>query len=154
VPLGQYSNAVAPPFEEGGESYKKRQRFHLLPIVADREAMQIVHDACFDLAQTSFAGTNAVIGLGFNPITSQLLSASNGKPGSLQGLHETVSFWVEQTYMWADQDDDARIDEFIQIFNGNISASLQSINATGSFYYLNEADDEQPVFESYPIVNL
>lgn len=32
--------------------------------------------------------------------------------------------------------------------------SLDALNATGSFYYLNEADEGQPVFESYPPENL
>lgn len=153
-PLGQYSTAVSQAFEEGGESHGKRQRFHMLPILANREALQKAHDLFFQLAKTSFDGMNATIGMAFNPITSQFLKASNAKPGSLQGLDERPAFWIEQTYTWEEEGDDVRIENFVQGYNTNILETLRSMNATALFHYLNEADEGQPVFESYPAGNL
>lgn len=153
--LGQYSKQVRPPFEEGGQSYGLRQRFHLLPIMAKREAMQLVHDSYFEAAQLQFRDVEkGVIGMAFNPITTQLLAASNKRPGSLQGLDQQPASWIEQTYSWKNAADDAVVDEFIQNFNTDMLRRLKIMNATGSFYYLNEADVDQPVFQNYPATNL
>ncbi|KAM5341715.1 hypothetical protein ACJ41O_014746 [Fusarium nematophilum] len=153
--LADYSEAVRPAFERGGFAHGLRQRFHLLPIVADREAMQLVHDTYFKAAKATFAHIEgATIGLAFNSITSKFLSATNTKPGSLQGLDETPAFWFEQTYSWKRESGDALFDDFIREFNANVSEPLKALNAAGSYYYLNEADKGQPVFESYPAGNL
>lgn len=92
--------------------------------------------------------------MAFNPITTQLLAASNKWPGSLQGLDQQPAFWIEQTYSWKNAADDAVVDEFIQNFNTDMLRRLEIMNATGSFYYLNEADVDQPVFQNYPATNL
>lgn len=153
--LARFSQAVTPSFQEGGLSHGSRQRFHLLPIKANLEAMRLVHDAYFAAAQATFADVEgAIIGFAFNPITSQLLRKSNEKPGSLQGLNEDPACWIEQTYSWKNAADDALFDNFIRNFEANITEPLRTMNATSSFYYLNEADEGQPVFESYPDGNL
>lgn len=153
--LGQYSRLVNPAFEQGGQSYGQRQRFHLLPILANRDAMQLVHDKYYKAARAHFNHTqDAVIGLAFNPITKQLLAATNAEPGALQGLDETPALWIELTFSWKHASDDPVVDSFIQSFAAEISSDLANLNAWGSFYYMNEADKGQPVFESYPAGNL
>lgn len=149
--LAEYTQIISPAFSKGGQSYGINQRFHLLPIRANRNAMQVVHDTYFEAAQAAFNKSDGVtIGLAFNPITSKLLAASNTKPGALHGLDEEPSFWIEQTYSWKDPADDKLVENFIRTFNRMITKRLQSLNAMGSYYYLNEADKGQPVFESYP----
>lgn len=149
--LAQFSRAVRPAFDQGGYAHGLRQRFHLLPIIADREAMQVVHDTFFNMAQVQFANTEGgVAGIAFNPMTSKLLSATNAKPGAPQGLDETSSFWIEQVYSWKNAADDALVDDFVRTFNADVLGPLKALNATGSFYYMNEADEGQPVFEYYP----
>ncbi|KGO43122.1 FAD linked oxidase, N-terminal [Penicillium expansum] len=88
--LGQYSRLETPVFEKGGQTYGRRQRFHLLPILAKRDAMQLVHDKYFEGARSHFNNTPGVgTGLAFNPITKHFLAAINAEPGALQGFDET-----------------------------------------------------------------
>lgn len=69
--LGQYSRDVRPAFEKGGFAYGLRQRFHLIPVIANREAIKLLHDEFFKGALDTFNDTEGgTIGLAFNPITS------------------------------------------------------------------------------------
>ncbi|KAE9578544.1 hypothetical protein CGMCC3_g5561 [Colletotrichum fructicola] len=154
-PMGKYHQAVLPAFQKGGRSYGSRQRFHLLPIYANKETMLIAHDMYFELAKSTFSNTEGgIIGLAFNPITSALLAATNARPGAIQGIDESPSFWIEQTYSWTNEADDKVVDNFISEFNTKVRERLEPMGVLYPFYYLNEADIGQPVFESYPDGNL
>ncbi|KAF4900276.1 Bifunctional solanapyrone synthase [Colletotrichum viniferum] len=154
-PMGKYNQAVLPAFQKGGRSYGSRQRFHLLPIYANKEAMLIAHDMYFELAKSTFSNTEGgIIGFAFNPITSALLAATNAQPGAIQGIDESPSFWIEQTYSWTNEADDKVVDNFISEFNTKVRERLEPMGVLYPFYYLNEADIGQPVFESYPDGNL
>ncbi|KAF0318916.1 hypothetical protein K4K61_002830 [Colletotrichum sp. SAR11_59] len=154
-PMGKYNQAVLPAFQKGGRSYGSRQRFHLLPIYANKEAMLIAHDMYFELAKSTFSNTEGgIIGFAFNPITSALLAATNAQPGAIQGIDESPSFWIEQTYSWTNEADDKVFDNFISEFNTKVRERLEPMGVLYPFYYLNEADIGQPVFESYPDGNL
>ncbi|KAK1633646.1 FAD binding domain-containing protein [Colletotrichum phormii] len=154
-PMGQYHQAVAPSFQKGGRSYGSRQRFHMLPIYANKKAMLIAHDMFFEVAKATFKETRGgIIGFAFNPITSAFLAATNARPGALQGIDESPACWIEQTYSWADEADDKIFDTFISELNTRVRERLESMGALYPFYYLNEADVGQPVFESYPEGNL
>ncbi|KAJ0384486.1 hypothetical protein COL922a_008303 [Colletotrichum nupharicola] len=131
-PMGKYHQAVLPAFQKGGRAYGSRQRFHLLPIYANKEAMLIAHDMYFELAKSTFSNTEGgIIGLAFNPITSALLAATNARPA-----------------------DDEVVDKFISEFNTKVRERLEPMGVLYPFYYLNEADIGQSVFESYPDGNL
>ncbi|EXF78021.1 FAD binding domain-containing protein [Colletotrichum fioriniae PJ7] len=154
-PMGRYHQAIEPSFREGGRSYGSRQRFHMLPIYANKEAMLIAHDMYFELANATFKDTRGgIIGFAFNPITSAFLAATNARPGALQGIDESPACWIEQTYSWTDEADDQVFDTFISEFNTRVRERLEPMGALYPFYYLNEADVGQPVFESYPAGNL
>lgn len=117
--------------------------------------MLIAHDMYFELAKSTFSNTEGgIIGLAFNPITSALLAATNARPGAIQGIDESPSFWIEQTYSWTNEADDEVVDKFISEFNTKVRERLEPMGVLYPFYYLNEADIGQPVFESYPDGNL
>ncbi|KXH34531.1 FAD binding domain-containing protein [Colletotrichum simmondsii] len=132
-----------------------RQRFHMLPIYANKEAMLIAHDMFFELANATFKDTpGGIIGFAFNPITSAFLAATNARPGALQGIDESPACWIEQTYSWTDEADDQVFHTFISEFNTRVREIVEPMGALYPFCYLNEADVGQPVFESYPAGNL
>ncbi|KAH0421950.1 FAD binding domain-containing protein [Colletotrichum camelliae] len=154
-PMGEYHQAMLPSFQKGGRSYGSRQRFHMLPIYANKEAVLIAHDMYFELAKSTFNKTEgAIIGFAFNPITSAFLAATNAQPGSIQGIDESPSFWIEQIYSWTNEADDEVFDTFISEFNTKVRERLEPMGVLYPYYYLNEADIGQPVFESYPDGNL
>ncbi|KAK2764690.1 FAD binding domain-containing protein [Colletotrichum kahawae] len=107
-PMGEYHQAILPSFQKGGRSYGSRQRFHMLPTYANKEAMLIAHDMYFELAKST----------------------------------------------WTNEADDEVFDTFISKFNTKVRERLEPMGVLYPFYYLNEADIGQPVFESYPDGNL
>ncbi|KAK1726997.1 FAD binding domain-containing protein [Colletotrichum acutatum] len=153
--MGRYHQAIEPSFQEGGRPYGSRQRFHMLPIYANKEAMLVAHDMFFELANSAFKETRGgIIGFAFNPITWAFLAATNAQPGALQNIDESPACWIEQTYSWTDEADDQVFDTFISDFNTRVRERLEPVGALYPFYYLNEADVGQPVFESYLTGNL
>lgn len=155
ITLGQYSESVRPAFEKGGEAYGYRQKFYLVPVKANTEALRIIHDTYFDGVRNMLSNiTDIIAGIAGNPVTAEFLAASNRGIGCPQGPEEVAAFWIEETLAWKDAKDDAIIDAFIKTVNANITAQLEPIKALSSFYYLNDADAGQPVFETYPPENL
>ncbi|KAL1616991.1 hypothetical protein SLS56_011179 [Neofusicoccum ribis] len=155
ITLGQYSKLIRPGFEKGGESYGYRQSFHLVPIQANIEALDIVHDTYFDGVRSMPSDvTDFVTGIAWNPVTTEFLAASNMGIGCPQGAEEPPVFWAEETLAWKYAKDDAIIEIFIKTANENITAQLEAIDALSSFFCLNDTGTGQPVFETYPPENL
>lgn len=154
--MGQFSQAVLPAFKEGGESYGLNQRFHVVSHAATREAMDIVHDTFFDavIAQNLTSLSGFFVGLAWNSITTNFIEASNSGIGCPQGVPEEPVFWVEEALTWGDSADDAIIENFVQTVNANITAQLTAINATRAYIYLNDAEEDQAVFQGYPAENV
>ncbi|KAI8243662.1 Bifunctional solanapyrone synthase [Colletotrichum sp. SAR 10_77] len=132
--MGKYNQAVLPPFQKGGRSYGSRQRFHLLPIYANKEAMLVAHVLSLQSRRSA--------------------TPKEASSGAIQGIDESPSFWIEQTYSWTNEADDKVVDNFISEFNTKVRERLEPMGVLYPFYYLNEADIGQPVFESYPDGNL
>ncbi|KAM0200592.1 hypothetical protein ACHAPQ_007832 [Fusarium lateritium] len=154
-PLADYGALVRPAFEAGGASHGLRQKFHVVPTLATAEAMSIVHDTYFAEVKENLSNvTDFFTGLAYNPTTKTMLKAINAKPGALQGVDETPSFWVEQSCTWSHESDDARMEKFFRDVNAKILEKLQAANLTSKYHYLNDADKGQPVFESYAAKNL
>ncbi|KAH8660740.1 hypothetical protein BGZ60DRAFT_381647 [Tricladium varicosporioides] len=156
ITMAQFSQAVLPAFQEGGESHGLNQRFHVMSTVATREAIEIVHDTFFDAvdARNLTSLSDFFVGLAWNSITTNFISASNSGEGCPQGVAEEPVFWVEEAITWGDSADDAAIEEFVQSVNANITSQLEAVNATSSYIYLNDADLDQPVFAGYPAENV
>lgn len=154
--MGQFSQAVLPAFKEGGESFGLNQRFHVVSHAATREAMDIVHDTFFDavIAQNLTSLSEFFVGLAWNAITTKFIEASNSGIGCPQGVPEEPVFWVEEAITWGDSADDAIIENFVQTVNANITAQLTAINATRAYIYLNDAEEDQAVFQGYPAENV
>ena len=156
ITMAEFAELVFPEFEPGGASYGLQQRFHVVSTAVTREAMDIVHDTYFN-AVLSFGLANKtgfITGLAWNAITTQFIAATNNGTGCPQGIPEEPVFWVEQSTSWADAADNDLIEEFVVTVNANITAQLEAVNATRSYTYLNDADQGQEVFQTYPAVNL
>ncbi|KAF4626377.1 hypothetical protein G7Y89_g11779 [Cudoniella acicularis] len=156
ITMGQFSQAVLPAFQKGGESNGLQQNFHVISTKANRQAMDIVHDTFFDavIAQNLSSLSSFFVGLTWNAITTKFIETSNNGTGCPQGMTEEPVFWVEQSLSWGDSADDAKIDAFIQSVNANMTTQLVAANLTSSYIYLNDADKGQPVFAGYPAENV
>ena len=153
--MAEFAELVTPAFKPGGQSYGQQQRFHVMPTVATKEAMTIVHDTYFDAVAAQLSNvTNFITGLAWNSITTKFIEASNAGIGCPQGVEEVPQYWVEESLSWADDADDAIIENFIQTVNANITAHLQAINGTVKYLYMNDADSDQSVFAGYPAENV
>ena len=135
-----------------------RERFYVVSIHADKEAMSIIHDTYMEAAQRQLPALGTFItGVAFMPITKQYIMAGNINGGDPQGVDPTGApyIWIEESITYTDSITDATIDEFFKDVNANISIQLKEhgIN-TAPFLYLNDADKGQPVFEGYPPENL
>jgi hypothetical protein len=154
ISLARFSQSVAPAFEPGGESYGLRQRFHVVSTIATKEAMEIVHDVYFDAMTKLTNITHFTTGLAYLAITTPFLDASNSGIGCPQGPESKPTFWIEQALTWGDAADDALVDSVLDAANAEITKQLVAIKATSKYLYLNDADADQKVFESYPAANL
>jgi len=55
---------------------------------------------------------------------------------------------------WGDAADDELIEDFVTTVNADITTQLKVINATRAYNYLNDADQDQDVFQGYPAANV
>ncbi|KAG9239563.1 FAD binding domain-containing protein [Amylocarpus encephaloides] len=154
--MSAFAKAVAPAFEEGGESQGLRQRFYVVSHKATREAMDVVHETFFDgvIAHNLTGLSGFFVGLAWNSITTEFIAKSNSGIGCPQGIPEEPVFWVEEALTWGDAADDAKIEAFVQVVNANITAQLTAMDASPAYIYLNDADGDQDVFGGYPPENV
>ena len=153
--VADYGALSRTAFEPGGAANGFRQRFHVYPCKATKETMNIVHDTYFETAEAMLSNVTGVFtGLAWNPITESFINATNSGIGSPLNPTEVASFWTEESLTWENAADDAVIENFLETVNANITAQLTAINSTASFLYLNDADEDQNVFATYPAANL
>jgi hypothetical protein len=130
-----------------------RFRFHVLSMVASREAMTQIHDIYLEAAKnmtTSVTGFLAT--LAFMPISESYIVNNRGDvSGDPMGIDATKApyFWVEESIMWALSSDDAAVEQFIVDVNVKLDAALATLGVAAPYLYLNDADDSQPVFQGY-----
>ncbi|KAI8180776.1 hypothetical protein K4K54_012150 [Colletotrichum sp. SAR 10_86] len=135
-----------------------RSAFHVVTIKANRQALDIVHDVFLDMMKTQISGVTNVIGsLAFVPVTEHFLSASTANGGDPMDVDATQGTYilVEETVVWSEASDDAKIDQFLADFDTNVTSQINALGDVMSpFLYLNYAGAGQPVFQGYAGDNL
>ncbi|KAI8268133.1 hypothetical protein K4K58_006224 [Colletotrichum sp. SAR11_239] len=135
-----------------------RSAFHVVTIKANRQALDIVHDVFLDMMKTQISGVTNVIGsLAFVPVTEHFLSVSTANGGDPMDVDATQGTYilVEETVVWSEASDDAKIDQFLADFDTHVTSQINALGGVMSpFLYLNYAGAGQPVFPGYTGDNL
>ncbi|KAK6217597.1 hypothetical protein LQW54_003319 [Pestalotiopsis sp. IQ-011] len=133
-------------------------RFQVITIVADRAALQVLHDTYLDMLSSMLADVaDLVAALVFVPISEKFLTASAVNSGDPMDVDTAAApyLFVEQTSLWSDGGDGAKIDSFLEAYNANVTARLSAVdNVLLPYLYLNYADSTQDVFRGYPRDNV
>lgn len=150
VSLAQYSRAMRSAFKEGGQSHGLRQKFRVVSIKATAPALKIVHDTYFHSLSASELANKVpdfFSGLAFNVVNRNMAERSAGLP---QNVPLEPAFWVEESVTWgSDGEFDDEVAEWIKSVNVEIERKLEEIDGLSRYIYLNDADKDQKVFESY-----
>ncbi|CCF34019.1 FAD binding domain-containing protein [Colletotrichum higginsianum] len=134
-------------------------RFHIVSIVASKEAMRIIHDTFLSFAQEHLVSIPGIgTTLTFMPISESFLTTrrGGGPRGDPMGIDASKApfIWVEESIIFARGEDEERATWFLEITNKEIQARLKPLNVGTPYLYLNDADKNQPVFEGYDRANL
>ena len=152
--FARYSQAFRPAFQAGGAGYGFRQKFRVVPIKADREAMDIVHDTWLSALKESNIANRVpgfFAGLAYNCVTKTFAEQSQGMP---QNVEPIPQLWVEEAMSWSNAADDAEIEALVSSFNAEIEKQLEAKDLAVRYIYLNDADKGQKAFESYGVENV
>lgn len=135
-------------------------RFYVISIVADKEAMGVVHDTFFELAGERLPNvTNGAATLAMMPVSrSHIVNGRGDDPaGDPMGIDADRApyVWLEMTYMYTNEGDTPAIDAFIEDVQTTAAARLAPLgDVTAPYLYVNDADKGQLVFEGYNATNL
>lgn len=134
-------------------------RFHVVSIVADKAAMGIIHDTYIALAKERLADVaNVLTTLAMMPVSESYITANRGPSprGDPMGIDagKAPYVWVEESIMWQDAADKPVIDAFLDEVNAAIDEALAPLGVASPYLYLNDADQDQPVFEGYAPENV
>ncbi|KNG45821.1 FAD-binding domain-containing protein [Stemphylium lycopersici] len=150
VSLAQYGSAMRSAFEEGGQSHGLRQKFHVVSMKATAENLAIVHDTFFNsLAASGLADKvpEFFAGLDFNIVNREMVERSAGLP---QNIPLEPAFWVVEATSWESGGEfDHEVAEWVKGINVEIERKLEVVDGLNRYIYLNDADKDQKVFESY-----
>jgi hypothetical protein len=152
--FASYSQVFRPAFQPGGGGYGFRQKFRVVPIKADREAMDIVHDTWLSALKESNVANRVpgfFAGLAYNCVTKTFAQQSQGMP---QNVEPIPQLWVEEAMSWSNAADDAEVEALVSNFNAEIEKQLEAKNLAVRYIYLNDADKGQKAFESYGVENV
>ncbi|KAB2579065.1 FAD linked oxidase [Lasiodiplodia theobromae] len=130
-----------------------REGWWVVSIVANREAMQIIHDTYFAVAAEYFADVEGwITGLAYNIISKEFVVAGITNGGDPMGLDPNAApyFWVEESMTWTHAEDDATVQAFYEAVNKNITAQLEPLGVLHNYLYLNDVNQAQDVFAGYP----
>lgn len=152
ISLAQYGRAIRSAFNDGGQSHGLRQNFRVVSIKATAETLKIVHDTYFDSLRTLGLADRVpkfFTGLAFNVVNRNMAEKSAGLP---QNVPLEPAFWVEESVSWDSSGEfDQEVEDWIKSVNEDIEAKLVTIDGLNRYLYLNDADKDQKVFESYGI---
>ncbi|KAK7729790.1 hypothetical protein SLS53_009206 [Cytospora paraplurivora] len=130
-----------------------REAWWMLPMRANREALQIVHDTYFEMIQEYFADMSGWI-TGFAPIiiSKEFVVAGIKNGGDPMGLDPTQApyIWIEESITWSNEEDDATVQAFYKAFNANVTTQLEPLGVLHKYIYLNDANEAQDVYAGYP----
>ncbi|KAJ4365345.1 hypothetical protein N0V83_008966 [Neocucurbitaria cava] len=152
--LAEYTQLFQGAFDEGGPGYGFRQSFRVVSAKATREAMDIVHDAWFNMLKERDLANRIpgfFCGLAYNSITRTFAAQSQGIP---QNVDAEPAFWVEESLSWSNAEDDMEIAQFVMDVNEEIESLLGEKGLLARYIYLNDANKDQDVFESYGAENV
>jgi hypothetical protein len=135
-----------------------RQRFGIIAIRASEEGLRIIHDTYFAAAQAKLSNLQFFFtSLALMPVAKKFFEAGAKNGGNPMGvsISDAPYIWVETSITWASPADDGVIHEFATSVIADTNARLGELGGVVSqFLYLNDAHDNQPVFEGYPPENL
>ncbi|KAF2127464.1 FAD-binding domain-containing protein, partial [Dothidotthia symphoricarpi CBS 119687] len=152
--LADYSRRLRPAFLPGGQGYGLRHRFRVVPTLATREAMDIVHDTWFALLRKNDLANRVpgfLASLGYNSISRTFAEHSRGTPAEFALVPQ---FWVEESLSWSNAADDAVMEQFLLDVNAQIEKKLVKRKLTTPYVYLNDADKGQDVWKGYKKENV
>ena len=130
-----------------------REGWWILPILANREAMQIAHDTYFEMIQEYFADMSGwMTGFALNIISKEYVVAGIKNGGDPMGVDPTEApyIWIEESITWSNEEDDATVQAFYEAVNANITEQLKPLGVLHEYLYLNDANQVQDVFAGYP----
>lgn len=130
-----------------------REVWWVLLILADREAMQIIHDSYFAMAQEYLADVEDwITGMALNIVSKEFAVASITNGGDPMGLDPNAApyLWIEESIAWKNAADDATVQAFYDAVNANLTAQLEPRGVLHDFVYMNDANAKQDVFAGYP----
>lgn len=130
-----------------------REGWWVLPILTDREAMQIIHDTYFAMAQEYLADVEDwITGMALNIVSKEFVMAGITNGGDPMGLDPNAApyLWIEESITWKNAADDATVQAFYDAVNANLTAQLEPRGVLHDFVYMNDANAKQDVFAGYP----
>ncbi|KAL1639832.1 hypothetical protein SLS58_007576 [Diplodia intermedia] len=130
-----------------------REGWWVVSIVANREAMQIIHDTYFATVAEHFGDIEGwITGLAYNIISTEYVLAGINDGGDPMGLDPNAGpyLWVEESITWSHAKDDAKIQAFYEEVNEKITAQLEPLGVLHPFLYMNDVNQVQDVFAGYP----
>ncbi|KAI9711343.1 MAG: hypothetical protein M1820_002330 [Bogoriella megaspora] len=132
-----------------------RERFHNIVAYNSPNASNIINDVYMSAAQEMLNAVNSLENaLAIMPVSKDWVRVSDGKVPMGLSVDEAPYLIVEQSLTWALDIDDAAIESFIETVNQRLDAALEAEGLKSDFYYMNDADSGQPVFEGYGCDNV
>ncbi|KAJ5519328.1 hypothetical protein N7453_001750 [Penicillium expansum] len=124
-----------------------RANFNVVPIKANREGLQMIHDTFLHNVQQELGSVHGLIAsLAFIPVTKKFLTASrlNGADPMDVDISGAPYIYAEESILWSDASDDLKVSNFMKKLNADVSANLSTLhNVMSPFLYLNYANQEQ-----------
>lgn len=132
-------------------------RFHGFSILADLEALHIIHDTFFRYTQERGpAITGFISTLAMNAVSKSFITENRGlhPGGDPMGIDADSApyFFCEETFSWSHKNDTGVIEELMEDINAELRFKLADFLVP--FLYLNNAGGGQDVFPGYDASNL
>lgn len=119
--------------------------------------MDIMHSTLLEQSMRKLADrANATAGVAFHTITKEYIRQGNLKGGNPQGIDDSRApyFWTVLQLAWSDEQDDEYMHQFGKDLTALVNDVLNRARFGAQYLFLNEAGEEQPVFQSYGAENL
>lgn len=155
--MGAWSQLHSPQFAQGGPAQGKFQSFHVVPLAADMDAMNMLHDIVFDTAKALDVTSlkDFFVGVAFNSITTTWLDVSLAGVGSPMDVSNSEPFFqVEVATTWAEEGDSEKVRAFVGDVERQVQEKIKPMGGLRDYKYLNDADVTQDVFAGYPESNV
>lgn len=142
---------------QGPVSGTLRRKWQTISSLASRDAIDLIHGTLISETNKKLADrANATAGVSFQPITKEFIRQGNLKGGNPQGIDDSKApyLWTVLQLAWWSEADDAYMHKFATDFRTLVNDLLNRSGLGTQYLFLNEAGEEQPVFQSYGAENL